>query len=249
MRRQLRFFVGVFMSGLMTTSVSAALLSIDVNDRTEGEATSDPSINTVAGFSPFVISGASPITTTSSVVSGYTVTMTVFDANGATGGVGAMDDRDRTVPTTSPSYNQLYDDLVFVGNSAGDVGGGMDVTISGGALLPNTPYFVSIYAFDGAGSTNTPVRTANWTDGNNADAPVLTTAFTVNVPPTTDNQYKFTGIAFTDAAGQLFLKGRDATAGDIALYINGLEVDTIPEPACAALSLLALMLVSLMRRR
>src|SRR5439155_27091179 len=31
----------------------------------------------------------------------------------------AMDDRDRTVPSNSPSLAQLYDDFVFVGGSAG----------------------------------------------------------------------------------------------------------------------------------
>src|SRR6185503_8068064 len=218
--------------GAGAVAKAAPLLAIDFNDRTEGEAGQE--INTAPGFSAFTLGGSGSQTTASGTVNGYALSITVFDANGDTGGVGAMDDRDRAVPTTAPNLNQLYDDLIFVGNSAGDVGGGMDLTISGGALTPNTQYLVSIYAYDGAGSTNTPVRSALWTDGNNADAPVLTTSFTVNVPPVTDEQYKFTGIAVTDSAGNLLLKGRDTTAGDIALYVNGLEINPIPEPGCVA---------------
>jgi hypothetical protein len=152
-----------------------------------------------------------------------------------------MDDRDRVVPTTAPTLNQLYDDFIFVGGSAG-LTGGIDIRISGGALTPNTPYFVSIYSYDGIDAnmqSATQLRTAAYFDGNNSDAPVLTTAFTINMPPTTDSQYKFTGVALTDAAGQLFLKGRRTTAGDVSVYINGIEVSGIPEPSSWALVCLA----------
>ena len=230
----------------LTPAASAApILAIDFNDRTEGEAGQE--LNTAPGFSPFTLGGSGSQTSATGTVNGFNLTLTVFDANGATGGVGAMDDRDRAVPTTSPTLNQLYDDLIFVGNSAGDVGGGLDIAIdSGGQLAPNTPYLVSIYAFDGAGSNNFPIRTANWTDGNNADAPILTTAFAVAVSPVTDDQYKYTGLAMTDASGNLLLKGRDATTGDIALYVNGLEINQVPEPG--ALTLLGLSSLLLTRR-
>jgi hypothetical protein len=244
MRRQLCAFGIATIFAVMTADsekAGAALLSIDVNDRTEGEATSDPSNNTAPGFSPFVISGTAPITTTSSVVNGYTVTMTVFDSNGATGGAGAMDDRDRVVPTTAPSLNEVYDDFLFVGNSAGPTGG-LDVTISGGALAPTTPYLVSIYAYDGIDAnmaSATQTRTATWSDGNNADALMFNATFTINMPPTTDGQYKFTGVALTDGAGQLLIKGRRVTAADLAVYVDGLEVDVVPEPTATALLCMA----------
>jgi hypothetical protein len=218
---------------------SAALLAFDVNDRTEGETTSNPGINTAPGFSPWVMT-ASPSST--AVVDGYTVTFNVFDDGnpndgGAAGNqAGAFDDRDRVSPTGTPTLNQLYDDFIFAGASAGPAGG-LDMSISGGALLPNTNYRVSIYSFDGinaSGGSAVPNREAVWLDGNNGDALVLTVNFATNVHPTTDDQYKFTGIATTDVTGALFLKGRRVSAtnnDDLAVYVNGVVVEAIPEPA------------------
>jgi hypothetical protein len=207
------------------------LLAIDVNDRDVQD-----SPNTAPGFDPFTlplvdvanpIGTYDPVPTASGTVNGYNINMTVFDANGATGGVGAMDDRDRVVPTTAPTLNQIYDDFLFVGGSAGATGG-LDITISGGALQPNTAYTVSIYAYDGIDAnmqSGTPNRVANWMDGNSADATILTTNFTINQPPTTDDQYKFSGLAYTDGAGQLSLKGRRVTAADLAVYVNAVAID------------------------
>ena len=255
MRRHLVTLAMLLAIGAIGPRASAApILAFDINDRTEGETASDPSINTAPGFSPYTISSG---TNSTGVVDGYTVNFDVFDdhdpvndgGSTTTDSPGAFDDRDRVVPTTAPTLNQLYDDFIFVGNSAG-LTGGVDLTISGGALLPNTPYFVSIYAYDGISAsmgTNTPVRSAAWFDGNNLDAPVLTTTFTVNVPPVTDDQYKFTGIALTDAAGALFLKGRRVTAADVAVYVNGVEVNAIPEPASLGLAFATLAMIGVAR--
>jgi hypothetical protein len=237
-----------------TPVVAAPLLAIDINDRTAGDPTFNDPANTAPGFSPYIISSG---TNSTGVVNGYTVNFDVFDDGdpndgGAAGNQpGAFDDRDRVVPTTSPTLNQLYDDFLFVGGSAGPVGG-VDLSISGGALLPNTPYRVSIYSYDGidaTGASGTQVRTANWLDGNNADAPVLTTVFTVNMQPTTDDQYKFTGVALTDATGKLLLKGRRATAADVSVYVNGVAVNAIPEPSSLALMCLWALVADVRKRR
>jgi hypothetical protein len=221
----------------------AALLSVDINDRTEGEAGTPG--NTPAGFESWVINTATGTvaTATQTLPSGYTLQFDIFDDGDANDGgaagnqAGAFDDRDRTSPTGTPNANEIYDDFIFAGASAGPTGG-LDMKISGGALQPNTQYLVSLYSFDGINSTggsNFPMRTANWFDGNNSDALVLTATFVTNVHPTADDQYKFTGIATTDAAGMLFLKGRRLTALDIgtdlAVYVDGVVVDQVPEPA------------------
>jgi hypothetical protein len=266
MNRHLVLLIAVLTMSGVSPAASAALLMVDVNDRTEGEA--GQAVNTVAGFEEFTIDTptGSVATATRTLASGYTVRFDVFDDGdpndgGAAGNQpGAFDDRDRVSPSGlptgvqpdagAPTLNQLYDDLIFVGGSAGPAGG-IDVRVSGGALQPSTPYFVSIYAYDGINATGgsaTPVRTANYFDGNNLDAPVLTTVFTTNVRPITDDMYKFTGVAMTDASGVLFLKGRRATAADVSVYINGIEVSAIPEPSCWALVCLVGLLAGGARR-
>jgi hypothetical protein len=229
---------------------AAPLLAVDINDRTVGDPTATDPGNTAPGFEAWSIdtgTTGSATTATRTLASGYTVKFDVFDDHDPNDGgsagdnPGAFDDRDRVVPTTAPNLNQLYDDFIFAGGSAGPAGG-LDLHISGGALQANTAYLVSIYSYDGIDAnmgSATPVRTAAWLDGNNADAPVLITNFTVNLPPLTDDQYKFTGVAVTDATGQLFLKGRRTTTGDVSVYVNGIEVNAIPEPAALALAMIS----------
>lgn len=259
MTRQLTLLATWLIIAVIAPQAPAALLAVDVNERT-ADVDGPPGPDTPAGFESFVINtaGNSGVTTaTQTLPSGYTVTFDLFDDGNANDGgaagnqAGAFDDRDRISPDTAPTLNQLYDDFIFAGASAGPAGG-IDVKISGGALLPLTNYLVSIYAYDGISSTGasaTPVRTATYVDGNNADAPVLTTVFTTNIRPAADETYKFTGIARTDAAGQLFLKGRRATAADVSVYINGLEVSAIPEPASLTLTVLGMASLLMARRR
>ncbi len=217
---------------------SAAMLAFDVNSRSASSIT-------VAGFEPWTIDTPSgPVSTaTQTLASGYTVRFDVYDdgdpndSGSAGNNAGAFDDRLRSSPTGTPNYNNLYNDFIFAGASTGPTGG-LDMTISGGALAPNTQYVVAIYSFDGinaTGGSTYPNRVAKWLDGNNADQLVTMVNFATNVHPTTDDQYRFTGIATTDATGKLFLKGRrvsaESIATDISVYVNGVEVMAIPEPA------------------
>jgi hypothetical protein len=229
----------------------AALMAVDINDRTVADAT-----NTPPGFESWVMN-ASGTTATQTLASGYTLTFDIFDDldpnDGGTAGnnPGAFDDRDRVVPTTAPTLNEVYDDFIFAGASAGPTGG-LDMTITGGALLPNTQYLVSVYSYDGIDAnmaSATQVRTANWLDGNNSDALAFATSFTINMPPTTDDQYKFTGIALTDGTGKLFLKGRRTTAGDVSVYVDAVEVDVVPEPTSLILLIAGCGSAGIRRRR
>jgi hypothetical protein len=260
MKRQLLTMAEMFAVVAVGQTTFAALIAVDINDRTAGDPTSASPANTATGFQPFVLP-ASPAAPSAAVVTvgAYTFDLSVFDSNGATGGVGAMDDRDRVVPTGGPptgarAHNEIYDDFFFVGGSAGPTGG-LDLKISGGAIQPSTPYLVSIYSFDGiqpGGGSAVPVRTANWLDGNNSDALVFNATFTTTVPPVTRNQYRFTGIALSDATGKLFLKGRrPANIADLSVYVDAIVVHgQVPEPASIALAaLVGLALVGWRRRR
>jgi len=243
---------------------SAALLSVDFNDRT-GNPGSTPT-NTQAGFLAWKVSGTTATSSAleSQAVGTYTLTLQAFDDNqdensvttGIQNTVGQIDDRLRTTPTNSGAftYSDLYEDIIFAGTSTGPTGG-MDLTVSGGALLPNTQYLVSIYDFDSGSSPAPQPRTANWLDGNNSNALVVTTAMATATPPTSNEQYKFTGIAQTDSSGVLLLRGRNTTANaasggvSIGVIINGFEIAEVPEPASFGLLLTAAVMVQLRRQR
>jgi len=239
----------------------AALISVDLDER------STPSAGpTLSGFSSFKMAGTTAASSSleSQVVAGYTVTLQAFDdgldENTVTAGVqnlvGQIDDRLRTTPTNSGAftYAALYSDVIFAGGTTGTTGG-MDLTVSGGSLLPNTQYAVSLYAFD-SGSTPAPQpRTAAWLDGNNANALVVNTSFNAATLPTANDQYKFVGLAVTDATGKLFLKGRNTTANaatggvSIGVLLNGFEVSVVPEPTSMGLSLVGFVYLALRTRR
>jgi hypothetical protein len=257
MKRQLWSATITAMLALAAPVASAALLAVDVNDR---QSTDSP--DTAPGFSPYLLivpSGGTAATAVSGpsaqAVGAYTVTLTAIDdgldENTVTAGVqntvGQIDDRDRGAPVDAGAltYGQLYDDIVFAGTSNGPTGG-MDLAVSGGALLPNKPYRVSVYSFDN-GSTAVPQpRTANWLDGNSADALVFSTSFSGAALPTGNADYRYTGTFMTDASGALLLKGRNTTpngangAVSIGVFINGFEIDNVPEPGSLGLGLAGL---------
>jgi hypothetical protein len=237
MKRQLLHLAAVAILATRTPTASAALLAVDVNDRTAVDAP-----NSVAGFGQFQLSGTTAAVGSSmAVVDGYTITVTAVNAAGAP--LGGIDDRDRATPTTAPTLNQIYDDFLFTAAGVG-AGGGIDMAIaSGGLLAPNTQYRFSVYSFDSGSTTQTQPRTAAWLDGNNSDLLVLTTSYAGAVAPITDDQYKFTGVAMTDGSGNLLLRARNTTANDTAgiitpgVFVNGFEIDAIPEPAALSLAM------------
>jgi hypothetical protein len=230
----------------LTPSGSAqVLLAIDVNDR---EIVDTP--NTPPGFSTFQLSGtAGAVGSTSAIVDGFTVSVTAVNASGAA--VGGIDDRDRVGPSGPSSLNQLYDDFIFTAAGVG-IGGGIDLTIGNNpsVLLPNTQYVVSIYSYDRDSTLAPQPRTAAWLDGNNGDTLLFATAFSAAAEPATDDQYKFTGIAVTDAAGTLFLRGRNTNADTTpGVFVNGIEIRQIPEPSSALILAFGLAMLGSARTR
>jgi hypothetical protein len=226
------------MAGLLCCIAASAshaqtLLKVDVNDREMAQRDMTDVNNTVPGFGEFQLTGTVPATgnagaqsSTNANVNGYDIS--VLAVNAAGNAQGGIDDRDRTTPITTPTLDQIYDDFIFTAGGVG-AGGGIDMAIQGGALQPNTAYDFSLYAFD-SGSPSPPTRTADWLDGNRSNARAFSTKFSSNVTPTTDDQFKFTGVAVTDGSGRLFLRGRNTTpltgtTINPGVFVNGFEIN------------------------
>jgi hypothetical protein len=237
---------------------AAPLASIDFNDRTPTDGSLTDS-GTQPGFGAYLMGttgGTASVTDVAGVtqtVNGYTINVAPIVTYPAGGGSGIMDDRDRnfSLPAGATTTNvEVYDDFVFNNSNTG----GLHLTVSGGDLQADTQYLISIYAYDHGSATVT--RTANWVDRNNSDAPVLSTAFLGGVVPVTNDTNKFTGLATTDANGVLSLVGINTTSlspttglpGAQGVFINGLEISPVPEPAATAF-LMGLAALAVSRRR
>ncbi|HEX4412315.1 MAG TPA: PEP-CTERM sorting domain-containing protein [Lacipirellulaceae bacterium] len=264
-RHLLVLFACVLFAAQSVVASAATLLTVDFNDRTAG--TGGGVSNTQAGFSSWKMGGTTAASSAleSQAVGAYNVTLQAFDdgldennvQTGIQNTTGQIDDRLRTTPANAGAltFADLYDDVIFAGASTGPTGG-LDMTVSGGSLQPNTQYLVSVYAFD-SGSTPAPQpRTANWLDGNNADALVAATSFNGTVLPTANDTYKFTGIAITDATGKLLLHARDTTpyttpggGATVGVVVNGFEVAEVPEPASVALFVAGAAILNFVGRR
>ena len=217
------------------TSNAATLLKVDVDARAGDSTAGPPGVNTVDGFMPFTMNTGTtgPQPTVTGTVGGYNLMLTAVMADGTPVAAGGLDDRDRATPDTAPMLNQLYDDFIFANVGAAPAGtgegGGLDMTISGGTLAPNTQYGISIYSYD-TSSAGCVLRTGSMATASNAVA--LTTTFDGSMNnPTTDNQYKFNGVFRTDGTGKLLLRARETAAASHGVFINGLEItDELPPP-------------------
>ncbi len=255
--KRLCIVVAVTLTCSTSAALAAPLLAIDF-DRRAGELTLDPTPptgpNTAPGYGSFTIDAATGSDDTSTrTISGYDVTLTIFDDGLEDGGAagnqpGRFDDRDRLAPDDTPALAQIYDDFIFAGGTAGPTGG-IDILIaSNGQLAPNTLYNVSIYVFDmDAGGAVGGTFTANYLDGNAADVVRMMSSYNSEVLPTTDDQYKFTEAFLTDASGNLLIKSRRTSAEGVRL--NGLEVNVVPEPGSAMLLTAGAVCLTMRRRR
>ncbi len=216
-------------------ATAAVILAVDFNNTTSTDVP-----DTEPGFTGFNLSN------NGTAVSGITISMAAVQGTSETSL--QLLSRDRTTPVEAGAltYDQIYDDFIFVSRALTSqpyTNGGADITLSG--LTANTPYTITLYAFD---ASSPRVRTANWTANGNV---LLNTVFDGSVPPTSNQQYAFSGVGTTDAGGVLLLSGRRSlsnTTGDPAVFFNALTIDTsIPEPSSLALVIAAPLILN--RRR
>jgi hypothetical protein len=214
-------------------SAAAVELQVDINDRTPTDGSATDS-GTQPGFAAYdylnnAIDNVGP---------GHTMVVSGIG--------GIVDDRDRNFSynASTLTYAEVYDDFIFNNSNTGS----LTVTITG--FEPSTQYQVSLYAYD-HGSPG--VRSATWLDQNNGGALVTNVSFEGGVVPTTNDTYKYTGLAMTDENGMLSLRGNNASpippSGTYqGVFLSGLEVAAVPEPT-AAVSLLGLAGLLITRRR
>jgi hypothetical protein len=252
-RRSISVATCTLVLGLLTINTANAvpLIAVDFNDR-ETVALGTEVGNTQAGFQSFTLKGVSaPVAftpedatngTTTNVLGAYTVSLVAFDDGldeqnlmaGVQNTTGVVDDRDRATPVDGGALTnaQIYDDFIFANLNNGPTGG-MNITVSGGTLVANKAYSVSIYSYDsGSGA---PTRSANWFDATNTLAPVLSTSFVGSAAnnPTNNDQYKYSGIVQANGSGVISLQGRSTTPytttgngpANNGVFINALEIN------------------------
>lgn len=192
--------------GFDSTSGSATtVLSVDFNDDDMGEA---GAANTETGFSTMTLS-ANP-----STFNGMTVTLSLLS------GI-SLDDRDRTTPIDSGAftYDQIYDDFIFVnGQNNGD---GLRVQMTG--LVPNQDYHVTIWSFD-SGSPGT--RMSDWVETASGVTNVIRAGYTFDgaILPTQNGQNTISGNVRASATGVLRIDGRRSGGTSQAVFLNALQL-------------------------
>jgi hypothetical protein len=221
----LRIAAALVAAALCARAADAAVLSLDFNART-----STDSSDTQPGFTAFTLDDSG------STVNGVRVTFSAIGA-GTT-----LADRDRLHPANAGLFttSEILDDFVSALTTSNSTATGMDIRLEG--LAPNTPYSISLFAYD---SDSSGARVATWS-GNGT--PLFTTSFAggFSVPPSSDLVNRYDATAVSDAAGALTLEGRRFT-GNPAVFADGLIVGLAPEPS--SIMIVAIVPCLLLRRK
>lgn len=137
-----------------------------------------------------------------------------------------LDSRDRTGGASDAGGGDeaaMWNDFIFANGSFDTFpGSGLQITITG--LAPNTPYPLTLWAFDDASNVSVFPRTTDWS---NADGEGGVLSFPSGPDPTTLNDYRLSFFSMSDEDGTIVLTGLVAAVDPSAshnVFINGLEV-------------------------
>ncbi len=184
---------------------------------------------------------------------------------GTVNGVASMNSRDRGAPSGANNDNDMFRDLLFAGGSGSQVQGENYLQLSLSGLTPGNSYLVATYSFDNSGShsmnwTATAPTTSGGLNGWWAAAPANNNTFN---PPTDEQTISWTGGGATpapavfnltaDGSGDLTVwgwggSGTVSQSGDTS-YLNGFQIEAVPEPSTIALGVIGISSLLLRRRK
>jgi hypothetical protein len=182
-------------------------LSVDFNN-TGQETVAE----TEAGFQSFAISGIG--------FGPYTRSYGGVDLTLASVGAVNLESRRRALPTNNETFSQeqLLRDFVFARDTTTDQG--MDLTAE--YFKPNTTYTVALWSFDN--SSVTLDRVSDWF-ANGVPVRSGYSFFGSNLP-TSNDQYRFSFSAVSDADGKIVISGRrsPSAGGSLNVFLNAVEI-------------------------
>jgi hypothetical protein len=168
-----------------------------------------------------VQTGFSQVDSSGTVVNGIT-----FTTNGSFFDRGAP-------PSGSPSftYSDLYRDFTYV--NSGTSPASINLGLSGGALVPNSPYQVTFFSYDSDNQDGNHVVTLTGAAGTSGTASV---SYAAGAAISSNDEFAGTGLFFSNASGALNFTGTDSftnvtDAGGTGIRIDGLIVSSVPEPS------------------
>jgi hypothetical protein len=178
---------------------------VDFNDDDSGEI---GAANTEPGFDTMTLS-ANP-----STFNGITVQLSAL-------GGGVLDDRDRTAPVDSGllTYDQIFDDFIFVNGVTNGNGGRIQIT----GLPPSQDYALTIWSWD---VTSPGQRISDWIETASGASQVITNGYTFdgNSPPTRNTDNTINGTVHSSPAGALTIEGRRNGGTSHGVFLNGLRL-------------------------
>lgn len=208
-----------------------------------------------SGFQQFYLSRHSDVTFTGTAELTYTLpdlersagSVTVRIQGDPTGNAGSMGGRNRTAPLDNGdfTYGDLLSDGIVRTKLTSTAG---DYTLQILGLNPNQSFHLRLWS---ASSGADPDTTYSWYD-TTLDSRLIGTIFNGPGSPltaTNNNDFSTAGMVTTDANGQLLLGVTSSNNSPTAGYISGFLLSAIPEPSLPTLLTLALLSLTLKRKR
>ena len=188
------------------------VLSVDFSDDEQtSPAREMGAADTEAGFNIMTL-GANPTN-----FSGISVQLSALDG-------GVLDDRDRTSPIQGGllTFDQIYDDFIFVIGTTN--GNGARIQITG--LTPLQNYLLTVWSFD---ASSTGQRLSDWIETASGVTRVITNGFFFDgsVLPTRDTDDTFGGTVSASASGALTIEGRRNGGTSHGVFLNALRLAPI----------------------